>query len=32
MTTAGRTASGGTGKTVMIIQSGRAYLGSMPRM
>lgn len=30
MTTAGRTASGGTGRTVQTIHSGRANLGSMP--
>lgn len=32
MTTAGLTARGGTGNTVTIIHSGRAYLGSMPRI
>lgn len=32
MTTAGLTASGGTGNTVTIIHSGRANLGSMPKM
>ena len=31
MTTAGRTASGGTGKTVKIIQSGLANFGSIPK-
>ena len=30
MTTAGRTASGGTGSTVAIIQSGRENFGSRP--
>uniref|UniRef100_A0A6B0V505 Putative secreted protein n=1 Tax=Ixodes ricinus TaxID=34613 RepID=A0A6B0V505_IXORI len=32
MTTAGRTASGGTGSTVMSIQSGLVKRGSMPRI
>ena len=32
MTTAGLTASGGTGNTVTIIHSGLANLGSMPKM
>ena len=30
MTTAGRTGRGGTGITVIIIQSGRAHFGSIP--
>lgn len=32
MTTAGLTASGGTGNTVTIIHSGRANFGSIPKM
>lgn len=32
MTTAGLTGRGGTGRTVKIIQSGRANLGSIPKM
>jgi len=32
MTTAGRTDNGGTGRTVTIIQSGRANVASIPKM